>query len=534
MQPVCCCRRLVVIEAFPASADGLAEAHVASDARFPRRSNLNAGWKAGRAMRFVHLRLIGPAIGGVALFIAAMATVPYYGAARIDGEARVQQETLVERNLALWIADIEFALTSWTIWDEAIAKLDNTFDFEWTDRNVGASLIGTSRTRFAAVLKPDDSLLYARTDETVKSRPFFARGAERIVADAEPLVADVRKREAGPKGPGIPKPIAISRIEVIGQDAVLLSASLFQPDFGTAQVSGARAPVLITAMPIGSSLQDFFGTRFLLDDARVSPLSEVAPERARSEIAIGTDGEIQVLSWRPPTPARDMLYQATPLVLTVFVVLLVGGFLLVRISQTTAQMLVGRERMMTHAATHDVLTGLANRALLDAAYLESISSGPFVVACIDLDGFKGVNDTFGHAIGDDLLRAVATRLRANTRDTDRLFRLGGDEFAILMPSITISDAEAECWRLGEALSAPLYLPGAYPPGHRIEIAASFGLCHVTSPETSRDAAFRSADDALYQAKSLGRGRVVVAETVDAGEQTEATGDLRRAAASLRG
>ena len=484
-------------------------------------------------MRFVHLRLVGPAIGCVALLIAAMATVPYYGAARIDGDARVQQETLVKRNLALWIADIEFALTSWTVWDEAIAKLDNAFDLEWTDRNIGASLIGTSRTRFAAVLRSDDTLLYARTDETVASRPFFARGAAQIVVDAEALVADVREREKYPKGSGIPKPISTSRIEVLGQEAVLLTASVFQPDFGTAKVEGSRAPVLITAMPIGSSLQDFFGTRFLLDDARVSSLNDVAPERARAEIAVGPGGEVQVLSWRPPSPARDMLYQATPFVLTVVLVLLIGGVLLVRISQTTAQMLVGRERMMAHAATHDVLTGLANRALLDAVYSQLASSGPFIVACLDLDGFKGVNDTCGHAIGDDLLRVVASRLRANTRDIDRLFRLGGDEFAILMPSMTIADAEAACERLGEALSAPMYLPGDYPPGHRIEIAASFGICNVTEPQTTCNAAFRLADDALYRAKSLGRGCVVVAGAMVAGEQTADTGDLRRAAASLR-
>ncbi|KQS64568.1 hypothetical protein ASG39_11495 [Rhizobium sp. Leaf371] len=485
-------------------------------------------------MRFVHLKLVGPAIGGIALFIAAMATVPYYGAARIDGEARVQQETLVKRNLALWIADIEFALTSWTIWDEAIAKLDTQFDFEWTDRNIGASLTGTSRTRFTAVLKPDDSILYTRTDETVALRPFFSRGAARIVADTGSLVAEVRRRETAPKAPGIPQPISTSRIEVIGQDAVLLSASLFQPDFGTTRLKGDRAPVLITAMPIGSSLQDFFGTRFLLDDARVSRLTEVAPERARTEIAVGPDGEVQVLSWRPPTPARDMLYQAMPLILTIFFVLMAGGILLLRISQTTAQMLVTRERQMAHAATHDVLTGLANRALLDRTYDTEVDRGTLVVACLDLDGFKGVNDTYGHAIGDDLLRAVASRLRATARKEDRLFRLGGDEFAILMPSITLTEAEAACLRLGEALSAPMYLPGAYPPGHRIEIAASFGLCQVMDGSTTCDAAFRAADDALYTAKSLGRGRVVIGQSPDRETPGAATGDLRRMAASLRG
>lgn len=497
-------------------------------------SNLNAGLESGPGLRFVHLKLAGPAIGGVALFIAAMATVPYFGAARIDGEARIQQETLVKRNLALWIADIEFTLTSWTIWDEAIAKLDTTFDFDWADRNIGASLIGTSRTRFTAVLNPDDSILYSRTEETVATRPFFSRGADRIVADAKMLVADVRRRETAPKSPGIPKPIAASRIEVIGQEAVLLSASLFQPDFGTARLKGDRAPVLITAMPIGGSLKDFFGTRFLLDDARVSPLTDVAPERARTEIAVSPNGKVQVLSWRPPTPARDMLYQAMPLILTIFFVLMAGGVLLLRIAQTTAQMLVARERQMAHAATHDVLTGLANRALLDSVYDEEAAMGALVVACLDLDGFKGVNDTYGHAVGDDLLRAVASRLRADARKEDRLFRLGGDEFAILMPAITLADAEAACRKLGEALSAPFYLPGAYPPGHRIEIAASFGLCHVTDRATTCDAAFRAADDALYTAKSLGRGRVVVGQGLDAGAPGAATGELRRMAASLRG
>ena len=108
-------------------------------------------------MRFVHFRLVGPAIAGIALLLIGMATFPYLGVAQIDTEARQRQETLVKRNIALWITDIEFSLTAWTIWDEAIAKIDNGFDFEWADRNIGASLIGTSRTRFAAVLDPNDT-----------------------------------------------------------------------------------------------------------------------------------------------------------------------------------------------------------------------------------------------------------------------------------------------------------------------------------------------------------------------------------------
>jgi len=111
-------------------------------------------------MRFIQFRLVGPAIVGVALLIAGMATIPYFAVVRIDAEARQIQEELVAKNVGLWIKDIEFSLTAWTVWDESIVNLDNKFDFEWTDRNIGASLIGTSRTRFAAVLDSADAMIY--------------------------------------------------------------------------------------------------------------------------------------------------------------------------------------------------------------------------------------------------------------------------------------------------------------------------------------------------------------------------------------
>jgi diguanylate cyclase (GGDEF)-like protein len=456
-------------------------------------------------MRFVHFRLVGPAIAGIALLLIGMATFPYLGVAQIDTEARQRQETLVKRNIALWITDIEFSLTAWTIWDEAIAKIDNDFDFEWADRNIGASLIGTSRTRFAAVLDPDDALIYSRTDDRVKDRPFFTRGPAEIVKDSAQLVADVRSREHMPKAAGIPQPIAISRIEVLGNEAVLLTASLFQPDFGTAKPKGDRAPVLVTAMPIGVSLQDFFGTRFLLDDARVSPLSAIAPGRARAEIAVSPEGGAEVLSWLPPTPAADIFHRSLPLILTVSLVFLAGGYFMIRTSQSAARMLVNREQLMRHAATHDFLTGLPNRSLLQPEFDALAEKGPLAVVCIDLDGFKGVNDSHGHAIGDELLKVVAERLRSGTRDHDCLFRLGGDEFAILMPDISDADAERICGQLSSSLAQPISLSKC-----EVKIGASFGINAVTNSATSCDTAFNTADTALYRAKSLGRGSVVMA------------------------
>ncbi|WP_092993868.1 diguanylate cyclase [Rhizobium sp. NFR07] len=458
------------------------------------------------AMRFIHFRLVGPAVIALAFLIAGMATIPYYAVARVDATLRERQETLVQRNIALWVNDLEFSLSAWTIWDESIAKIDNSFDFEWTDRNIGASLIGTSRTRFVAIVDQSDKLIYWRTEDSVKSRGFFERGADAIVADASVLVNEVRSKEAGHTPKGIPDPVKISRIEVLGDDAVLMTATLFQPDFGTAKLKVDRAPILITAMPITGSLQDFFGTRFLLDDARVSPLTQVAPERARVEIAVDPAGDIEVLSWRPPTPAADILYQSLPLIITVGIALLAAGFFTLRISRRAARMLVARERQMRHAATHDFLTGLANRSLLQPTFARLAEKGPLVVACLDLDGFKAVNDTHGHAMGDELLKVVASRLQAGTRDADRLFRLGGDEFAILMPGRTVEQADKACRDLSKSLSRTIGLSRC-----EVAIAASFGVKSVGSAETTCDAAIGAADAALYHAKSFGRGSVVIAD-----------------------
>ncbi len=460
-------------------------------------------------MRFIQLKLVGPAIIAVTLLIVGMAAIPYFGFSQIDASLREREETLVRRNIELWIDDIEFSLSAWTIWDESIAKIDNVFDFEWTDRNIGASLLGTSRTRFVAILDAQDRLIYSRTDDSIKDRSFFKRGADAIVAEAaSTLVANIRFTEKGRVVEGIPEQLSVSRIEILGDDAVLMTASLFQADFGTARPRGERAPILISAMPIAGNIQNFFGTRFLLDDARLSTLAEVTPDRARAAIAVGPGGEIEVLSWRPPSPAADIFYRSLPLIFTVGTVLLAAGIFTLRMSRNAARTLVAREKHMRHAATHDFLTGLANRALLEQEFQALSPKGSLAVICLDLDGFKGVNDIHGHAAGDELLKIVASRLRAEMRAVDRLFRLGGDEFAIFMPDVSSAAAEETCHKLSACLAKPIDLSKC-----EVSIGASFGIKLVEKGETSCDAAIGAADAALYHAKASARGGTILSANI---------------------
>ncbi len=163
------------------------------------------------------------------------------------------------------------------------------------------------------------------------------------------------------------------------------------------------------------------------------------------------------------------------------------------------------EAKLDHMARHDALTGLPNRILL-RENLDRILTGSrrhrdFAVLCLDLDGFKGVNDTLGHAMGDALLKDVAARLTRCVRDGDVVARLGGDEFAIVQAEVQdAKDARVLAARILEAISAPYELDG-----HRATIGTSIGI--AMSPHDGNDAEtlLKHADLALYRSKTVGRG-----------------------------
>ncbi|MBR0820692.1 GGDEF domain-containing protein [Bradyrhizobium liaoningense] len=171
-------------------------------------------------------------------------------------------------------------------------------------------------------------------------------------------------------------------------------------------------------------------------------------------------------------------------------------------------------RLMAH---HDLLTGLPNRALnqklfaemLDGPWPEAASeSSKLTVFCVDLDGFKGVNDRFGHAAGDAVLVAVAKRLRASVRDVDFVCRLGGDEFVVLLPDITEREAVIVAERIISRVSEPFeFAPAAC-------VGASIGIASAPRAGTTADELLSAADRAMYEAKRRGKGDFVIHRSVE--------------------
>ena len=157
-------------------------------------------------------------------------------------------------------------------------------------------------------------------------------------------------------------------------------------------------------------------------------------------------------------------------------------------------------------AIRDPLTGAFNRLGAERALQERLapSRGPMAVMLLDLDRFKPVNDTYGHAAGDEVLREVAARMKAGLRHSDVLARLGGDEFLIVVDAIQTEDAARTIARnLIQALNQPIHLPGLEP----IQIGASLGIAFGGGPEPlTRAALLKRADQAMYEAKQAGRNR----------------------------
>ncbi len=192
------------------------------------------------------------------------------------------------------------------------------------------------------------------------------------------------------------------------------------------------------------------------------------------------------------------------------------------------------EQQLTHQAFHDSLTGLANRALfrdrLGHAMARARGTGGYGVLFVDLDDFKTVNDSLGHAAGDDLLREMTARLRTCLRDGDTAARLGGDEFAVLLEDVEDdSDCTDIATRLLEALARPFDIAGT-----EVTTGASIGIA-VGKPAWARSASpedlMRNADLALYDAKKSGKNRYAVfAPTMHATAlaRLSLTSDLRHA------
>lgn len=209
-----------------------------------------------------------------------------------------------------------------------------------------------------------------------------------------------------------------------------------------------------------------------------------------SVTVIGQDTEVNVTR-------EQVLARRKAVVLLLSLVIIIGAIAM-------AVFLQMRREQIGFLANFDPLTGLANRAQFNAAFAKQLNNASsqdgLALHMVDLDGFKQVNDSYGHPIGDKLLVAVSKRLRENVRNVDLVARMGGDEFAVIQKSVVSEEqAVALAQRVCEVMREPFDLDGIVA-----NIGASVGLEVVKTPGMRSSEVISRADLALYAAKAAGR------------------------------
>ncbi|MPM77646.1 hypothetical protein SDC9_124653 [bioreactor metagenome] len=203
------------------------------------------------------------------------------------------------------------------------------------------------------------------------------------------------------------------------------------------------------------------------------------------------------------------LIAATGFILSLSLALL--SWFMVTGRERALRLAAGMTEELRHMAQHDPLTGLPNRALFSDRLGNELArakrnDGHFGLIFVDLDRFKPINDSFGHAVGDLLLRQVAQRMKETVRASDTVGRIGGDEFVVLMPML--ADAEAArllAEKLRQAIARPFVLDG-----RELTISCSLGVALYPDDGQDEITLAKSADEAMYQAKQSGRNRVWLA------------------------
>ena len=443
--------------------------------------------------------------------VALVAVVAVALVGELDVDSMRREQNVVENGIGSRIKEVADAAASQVVWDAAVSHLENAFDPQWAAENIGAFFSQTHGFEATLVLDSAEHPIFAADH----GRPVDTHLYERYAGEAAALITSVRNAEAKrgaltrPKHDGRMQSATIqaSTLAKVGGGLFILTGTLVQPDFGTVTPLAARAPILLTAMPLDPAFIRNFADRFLLKNLRLQTGTH-PPDSNLAHVDIKDQhGEpIALLTWTPQNPGHGMMHKLGLPVLGMLVCLAVGVLMFYRRGLRMAAGLIASEARAAHLAYHDSLTGLPNRVLFfdrlgTALKQMHRSSEVLAVHCLDLDRLKEINDTFGHHVGDELIRKAAVRIGGLCRSSDTFARLSGDEFAIIQPRATLAASSALAARVTAAMAQPFDLRAG-----RVFSGCSVGISVISDSNLQAAETLRQADLALYRAKQAGKGQ----------------------------
>ncbi len=447
----------------------------------------------------------------VVFALALMAAVGCFGwwaASRIDDRSMARQTRSVQTGLADIVKRIPVEQNSSAIWDDAVLNLRSGNE-PWIEENLTVWMSEYFGHDQVFVIDATNEAVHAASDGTVADPASY----DAVRSAVAPLAIKLRDAMAVASA-GMTDSTAVVTglgvediVNLAGGSPAIVSLRPILPGTDAVQQSPGSEFIHVSIRSIDRVIADEISAKYAIEGLGYSDASQDDGNKIASPI-LSNDGRIVgFFTWVPDEPAYALIRDTAP-ALTAAVVLagLAATGLLLRLKRTSA-MLEHSRAEASFLAFHDALTGVPNRALFEDRLKQALAhvrrSGSMIALhYLDLDRFKHVNDTLGHPIGDELIKAAAHRLTACVTDVDTVARIGGDEFAIIQvglsdPALALSLAQT----LVEVIGAPFELSG-----HEICVGASIGVV-VTSDITSvGEELMRRADIALYSAKGDGRGR----------------------------
>lgn len=435
--------------------------------------------------------LILPLILLLVITLSSILAIVIYSVVQVNKDTQKSSEEYVAAIINDKLSQYSTLAKDYAFWDEAIEKAYLTQDKKWIDENIGKYLTETFKVSDLFIINEHDkAVLFLK--EGIPDKSNYQSIDKKALKN---LLTKARQ--------SAPEPVAVSGIIMINNTPAIVGASIFVSEDRPALPQ--PQPVLVIAIRLEPAKLAELSSQYRLKNLQYHSNKLIKPGKASFKLFNPINKDLGILSWQPDKPGSLMLSKIKYPLLFLLLGLGFITFIIIRATLATSQQLNDAYKEMTHLANHDMLTGLPNRRLfsellgqtIHAAKRDNISSA---MLFLDLDGFKKVNDTFGHHEGDSLLVTVAARLKDCIREADTVARIGGDEFTILLRKTSShSDIISTVQKIQTYLETPIKLSK-----NEASITVSVGITLIPQDGTDPDTLMKNADIALYECKEQGR------------------------------
>ena len=479
------------------------------------------------------LKVIVFAVLGLAFLATGTFAFLVWSTWKIDTVSTARQTELASHVIGRFRYQIAHDQESVTVWDDAVENVqkheaDGALD--WIDLNLGSWMSSYFGHDAAYIVDAEDKAIYASLLGERHDSAAYDAIAPVIAPMLKHLRSELKSGETAGTETGISTRGETDFRFVNGRPAVVSLKPIVSDSGEIAQVPGREYVHIAVRYLDGRFLQEL-ESKYDFDNMHFSLSS--GSEMWQVGLPLTTnDGEIVgYVVWEPYRPGLAFLQSITPVLVVVLFTLVVVVAIFIGMLYRRAMANREQENRIRYLASHDSLTGLLNRASFEArldAVLADAGDKPRQVAILylDLDRFKPINDTLGHAAGDFVIREVGARIGALLPSGSSLCRVGGDEFNVLAPYEDVETIEALCTAIVKQVGEPIDIKG-----QNVFVGISIGVALSPQHGTERTELTRKADVALYSAKASGRGCFsIFGQHMDAlvRERAEIERDLRQA------